>query len=48
MTTPIQHCEWCSEPLDASGECPNEECEGNLPEDMDDDYEYEWESADEA
>ena len=26
---PIHKCEWCSEPLDADGECPNEDCESN-------------------
>jgi hypothetical protein len=34
-------CEWCSEPLDEAGECPNEMCESNLPEDCFEDDEWE-------
>ncbi len=46
MKEPIPCCEWCSEPLDAAGECPNEMCEGNLPEpalsEMDDNFWKDW------
>ncbi len=35
---PIHKCEWCSEPLDESGECPNEMCEGNMTEDCEESF----------
>ncbi len=41
---PIHKCEWCSEPLDEAGECPNEMCESNTPEPEDDggQWERDW------